>query len=193
LLDGSPQPFHEDVIKASASSVHTDLHVVSFQDACELRAGEMAALVGIEYLRLVFVLFKNFFQTLKNKINIQSAAQFPIQNVAGEPVNDSDEIGKTFFQSNVSDVGTPYLVGFYNIQIAQEIRIRLMILVCITQILLRINGLNAHYPHKFPDMTPSDGNMMSQIQFSFDAAAAIERRPGIDSINQIHNALIFFA
>ena len=48
----APQSLDKDVVHASALAVHADRDPVPFQGAGEVVAGELAALVGIEDLRL---------------------------------------------------------------------------------------------------------------------------------------------
>src|SRR3954468_20510372 len=52
VLDGSPEPLHEHIVAPSSSTVHADGDRVAGQQAGERRAGELAALIGVEDLRL---------------------------------------------------------------------------------------------------------------------------------------------
>src|ERR1019366_750467 len=52
VLDAAPQPLDEDVIPPSPFAVHADGDGVAGEHAGECRAGELRALVGVEYLRL---------------------------------------------------------------------------------------------------------------------------------------------
>ena len=51
VLDAAPEPLDEDVVEPAAFSVHADLDTVVGQRPGEVGASELAALVGIEYLR----------------------------------------------------------------------------------------------------------------------------------------------
>src|SRR5438552_8446069 len=52
VFDAAPQPFDEHVVSPSALAVHADRDAVAGEDAGEGRPGELAALVGVEDLRL---------------------------------------------------------------------------------------------------------------------------------------------
>ena len=51
-----PEPFDKHVINPAAFAIHADLDAVALDQADELRAGELAALVGVEDLRLAIAL-----------------------------------------------------------------------------------------------------------------------------------------
>ena len=52
LLKGPPQPLDENVVHAAATAIHADLDIGGLQHAGEREAGELAALIGVEYLWL---------------------------------------------------------------------------------------------------------------------------------------------
>ena len=52
VFDRSPQPLDEDVVALGALAVHADGDAGGHQYAREIKAGELAALVRIEDLRL---------------------------------------------------------------------------------------------------------------------------------------------
>src|SRR4029077_7436572 len=52
VLDAAPQPLDEDVVPPNALAVHADSDPVFDQHAGECRAGELAALIGVAYLRI---------------------------------------------------------------------------------------------------------------------------------------------
>ena len=51
VFDALPQSLHEHVVPPAAFSVHADLDAVVLQQAGEVQAGELAALVGVEDFR----------------------------------------------------------------------------------------------------------------------------------------------
>jgi hypothetical protein len=116
LFDASPQSFHENIIKIPPSSVHADLNIMHFQYTRKLRTGEVTALIGIENSRLCF--FQGFMQTLQTEIHFQRIGHFPIDHVAGIPIDDGYQVGETFLQFDICDIGTPDLIGFFNVQMA---------------------------------------------------------------------------
>ena len=52
ILHVAPEPFHEDVIQGSATSVHANFDVFAFQNVGECRARELRALVAVKDLWL---------------------------------------------------------------------------------------------------------------------------------------------
>src|SRR5205807_7225466 len=52
IFDRAPQPFDEDVVHEAATPVHRNRDARSFESVGERGAGELRALVGVEYLRL---------------------------------------------------------------------------------------------------------------------------------------------
>ncbi len=52
IFERAPQPLDEDVVHAAAPTVHGDRHIRVLEDTGEVEAGELAALVGVEDLRL---------------------------------------------------------------------------------------------------------------------------------------------
>ena len=51
IFDRLPEPLNKDIVAPSAFAVHADFDVVLVQDCDEGITGELAALVGVEYLR----------------------------------------------------------------------------------------------------------------------------------------------
>ena len=51
-----PEPFNKDVIDPATFAIHADLDAVALDQVDERRAGKLAALVGIEDLRLSMAL-----------------------------------------------------------------------------------------------------------------------------------------
>ena len=51
VLDAAPEPFHKDIIQCPTAPVHADRDSFAFKHASKSFAGELAALVGVEYLR----------------------------------------------------------------------------------------------------------------------------------------------
>ena len=51
VLHRAPESLDKDVVHPSSFAIHADCNVVRLQDACELFAGELAPLIGVEDLR----------------------------------------------------------------------------------------------------------------------------------------------
>lgn len=56
MLDRSPEVFDKDIVQRSAFSIHADRDAVGCKNASEFRAGELAALIRIEYFRIAMLL-----------------------------------------------------------------------------------------------------------------------------------------
>jgi hypothetical protein len=55
VFDASPKPFHKDVVIGLATTVHADGDCLAFHNVSEDFAGELAALVAVEYLGLAML------------------------------------------------------------------------------------------------------------------------------------------
>jgi hypothetical protein len=61
ILDGLPDPLDEHAVSPAALAVHADVDAVLSWQPSEVFAGELTALIGVEYLRF-FILGKSLFQ-----------------------------------------------------------------------------------------------------------------------------------
>src|SRR5215212_7923175 len=52
ILDGPPEPFDEDVVAPGTLAIHADRDLVLQQQIGEVRASELAPLIGVEDVRL---------------------------------------------------------------------------------------------------------------------------------------------
>lgn len=190
LLDASPQPFHEDIVQIPSASVHADSDIMRLQYTRKLRTGEVTALIGIEDVGLR--LFQGFMQTFQTKINFQGIGDFPVDDIARVPIDDGYQVGETFLQFDIGDVDTPDLIGFFNVQISQEVGIDWILSVSQTEIFLRIQSLNAHCFHQGANFVPSDGNGMREIEFGFHPSISVKRMGGVDFVDKIHRFFVVF-
>ena len=55
VFDALPESFHEHVVAPTACPVHADLNAVGAQQPGEFEAGELAALIGVEDLRVAIL------------------------------------------------------------------------------------------------------------------------------------------
>src|SRR5438445_7962208 len=51
IFDALPEPFNEHVVTPASLAIHADLDTVFLEQSGELAAGELATLIGVEYLR----------------------------------------------------------------------------------------------------------------------------------------------
>lgn len=73
VFDGAPEALDEDVVPPGALAIHADLDLSSGQHFDELGRSELAALIGVEYLRRA-VTRQRFLHSFYAKIGLQRAA-----------------------------------------------------------------------------------------------------------------------
>ena len=103
VLHRAPESFDKDVVHPPSFSVHADRNVVRLQDAGELLAGELSALVGVKDLRPA-VFCNGFFQSVGAKVRGHGVRQPPRQDFARGPVHHRHQVGKALGHGDVSDV-----------------------------------------------------------------------------------------
>ncbi len=91
VFDRAPQPFDKDVVAPGALAVHADSDGVLDQRAGEGRAGELAALIGVEDIRRA-VACQGLFQRLDAESSLHRDRQAIAEDPAAEPVDDSGEV-----------------------------------------------------------------------------------------------------
>jgi len=83
------------------------------------------------------------------------------------------------FQPDVGDVRTPDLIGSIDEEMPQEIGIDAILDIGDAEVLLGIQGSNAHNLHQGAHSVTSDGNVIGAIEFGLDASIAKERVLGV--------------
>src|SRR5207244_10966559 len=101
VFHGSPQPLGENVVQRASTSIHADHNARALQSSCELLAGELCSLIGIEDLRLRFL--QSTIQRRQTEARVQRDRDFPLHDIAAEPVQNRHQIHESTPQSNVSD------------------------------------------------------------------------------------------
>jgi hypothetical protein len=76
VLDRFPQPFHEHVVAPAALAVHADGDAIVLEQLREFETGELAALIGIEYLRRAVALDRLLYR-LDAEVRRQCVRQAP--------------------------------------------------------------------------------------------------------------------
>src|SRR5271163_1582458 len=103
VLDRAPQAFDEDVVHETAASVHRNRDSGGFELAREGGAGELRALVGVEYLRFSVAL-QGLIQRVEAETRVHRIRQPPGQHRAAGPVDDRHQIEMTARHRNIGDV-----------------------------------------------------------------------------------------
>src|SRR3954454_15976264 len=181
IFDGSPESLHEHIVAPCAPAIHADSDGLVDQLAGECGTGELAALVGIEDLRLAMAS-----QGLLDRLDaeLHRDRQPPGQNPPAEPVDDGGEIDKTARHGNVGQIHGPDLVGARDRQIAQQVRINLVPRRRLGGIWLAVNGLDPHALHQRGDMSAANLETLSRQQITQHAAA----REGEIQMQLVHPA-----
>ena len=145
VFQRSPEPFDEDVVEGSATTIHADLNPACKQSFCVRTACELNTLICVEDLR--DALFKSLIQSRQTELHVHAVGQSPAQNVAAVPVHDSHQIQESSTQRKIRDVAAPNLVGTINDNVSQQIRIHLVAWVAFGGGWTRSNPFQAHQSH----------------------------------------------
>src|SRR5674476_1411024 len=148
VFDAAPQSLDEHVIPPSPFAVHADGDGVAGEHAGECRAGELRALVGVEYLRLA-VTSQGILQGLDAEGSFHRDRQPPRQNPAGRPIEHDSEVNETALHGDIGAVHRPDLVRSRNRPAAQQIRIDLVTWLRLGGARTPIERLYPHAPHEW--------------------------------------------
>jgi len=109
------------------------------------------------------------------------------------PVDNGGQIAETMFQFNIGDIGRPDLVRFSYRQSSEQIRVYLVLFVCLAQILLflGIYGNQPHLNHQCPDVVFADWNTIVSSENGRHSSLAIAGMLSIDGVYYIHDEQIF--
>ena len=149
-LECPPQPLDVNVVQRSSLAIHADADAFPSQVLHPLSAGKLAALVGVDYLRLA-VLSYSLLQHRKACLCLQAVGQAPADHEAAVHVDDGRQVHKPLFQRNVGDVHLPDLVAVAYLQAPQQVGVNILRMPQPAQVLFWVDGLQAHEPEQ-----PSD-------------------------------------
>ena len=77
MFDAAPEAFHKDMVQCPASPVHADCDAVSLENISKHRAGELTALVRVEYLRHTVDLYRLFQAVHAESLTAYSTTAMP--------------------------------------------------------------------------------------------------------------------
>ena len=183
ILEGSPKAFNKYVVQVAATPVHADAHPGLPQHRGELAAGKLAALIGVEDLRLGPP--QSFLQGEHTEAALQGVGKLPAQHVAAELVQHHGQEKESSAQPQVSDVAAPYLVGPLDRQTPQQIRENAVLPVPLAQVSTRINSLQAHLAHEPLDAASSHCMALSTQPLGHPARTK-KRILGVELIHAMH-------
>ena len=107
-LEGSPEPFREDIVDGSPFAVHTDPDVSGEKPFQIAVTGEMAPLVAVENVRESGL--KSPVHTVEDKRHLERLIQRPGDDIPGMPVDDRHEVHPSVRHADVGDVDPPDVV-----------------------------------------------------------------------------------
>lgn len=128
VLQRPPQALDEDVVHPTAAATHRDADTGIAQRVGESEAGELAALVGVEDAGPA-VTGDRFLQRFDTEVGVHRVREIPGQNLPAGPVHNRHEVEEPSSHRDISHVGTPDLVRLLDGQMAQQIRIDLVLRV----------------------------------------------------------------
>jgi len=184
ILHRAPQPFSEDVVEASAATVHADAQVrMSLEDREVLSTRELAALVGV--VDLGDAEGERGLDGLDAEPDRQTPRQPPRQDVPRIPVQDRHEVKPLALGAHVGEIRAPNLIGTANGHVPQEVRIGLVGRVRRTRLPARTQGLDAHHPHQALDPFVVVRDAVAH-ELCRDPGRAVVRVAGVDLVNPVH-------
>lgn len=155
VLHRAPQPLDHDIVAPGAAAVHADGNLFSHQNTGEGLAGELAALVRIENLRFA-IARQSFLERFHAKVGLQRDRDPVAEDLAAEPVNDSDKIDEALGHGDVADVCRPDLIRLHNRQFAQKIGVDLVPWRRLGGAGAAIDRLDRHLLHQARDMAAAN-------------------------------------
>lgn len=95
IFEAAPQPLDKHVVHPTDFAVHRDLDIGIEKHVNKARAGELAALVGVENGR--FAIYRHrLLQGFDAEVSLHGVRQLPRQNLACCPIHHRDQIQKPF-------------------------------------------------------------------------------------------------
>src|SRR6201997_2594935 len=125
VFDASPQTLNEHVVSPSPLAIHIDRYSPVGKDTGERRAGELAALICVEDVRLA-VTSQCIFKCRNAERGFHSDRQPPRQHAATETIEHDGEVDKATRHRNIRDVHRPDLVRPRDLKAPQQIRVDLV-------------------------------------------------------------------
>jgi hypothetical protein len=115
IFQAAPQPLDEDVVQKSPFAVHADPHASVRKLVQERGAGELHALIGVEYFWPAMPVHR-LAQCIDAKVRLHGDRKPPRQHPPAEPVHHRHQINKPFGHWDIRDVRAPHLVRPVNDQ-----------------------------------------------------------------------------
>ena len=133
----------------------------------EVGRGELRALIGLPDFGLAEA--ERGVERGQTEASFQSVGEFPTEDETAEPIHDGDQVQKAAAHRDVSNIGTPDVVGALDRDAAQQVRIHFVTRRRAAQVRFGIQGFDTQDAHQ-----PLDA---FAVHFQFDGhfAAAVKR------------------
>ena len=158
----SPKSFNPDNILCPAAAVHANPHFRMFcARFLPIQAGKLTSLIRVNNFRYS-ILRDGVFEHLNAVRRIQCVMQTPAHDKTTVNVDDGRQVHESFRHRDIRNVYTPYLIPMVYLLSPPQIRHDVNSRSGNTQVLLRIDGLDAHQTHQATDSALS--NLVTLIQ-----------------------------
>jgi len=121
ILQAGPETLDDGVIPAVAHSAHAALDVELGEFILVLRAGVLAAAIGVVKDRVHWLsVGQGHFQGFDAEIRVQGVLHAPADDLSAEQVDDAGQVEEAFIGGDVGDIGGPFLIGCGGVEFAVE-------------------------------------------------------------------------
>lgn len=172
ILEGPKPALDLDIVNPTALAIHALAYMVLIEELFVFLACELTALIRVQNLWSDHA--ERLLAGLDTGSGVQRVIQFPSDDAAAVPVNDSCQVQESVLHRNVGDVDGPCLIRTCYISIPKQIRDHSRTLQTFRKVQLRIDRINGHFGHPPSFLLPSD---VITTQFQL---AAICRAPRSD-------------
>jgi len=149
VLQTAPQAFDENVVQGAAASIHTDGDAALLQGRQKIGRGELGPLIRIPDFGLAET--ERCVECRQTEAGFHRVGEFPAEHETAEPIHHGDQVEKPTMHRNVRNIGAPDLVGPFDGNAAQQIRVDLVAGRRTTQVRFRIKGFDIQNTHQSLD------------------------------------------
>src|SRR5215831_2551113 len=155
VFDASPQTLNKHIVSPGPLAIHADRNSPVGKNTGERRAGELAALICVEDVRLA-VTSQRIFKRRNAERGFHGDRQPPRQHAATEPIEHDGEVDKAPRHRNIRDVHRPDLVRPRDPNPPQQVGIDLVARLRRGGAWAAIERFYPHAPHQRSYMPTAD-------------------------------------
>jgi hypothetical protein len=116
-----------------------------FSGRQKIGRGELRPLIGIPDFGLAEA--ERGPERRQTEAGLHRIGQFPTEHVTAEPIHDGDQVEEAATHRNVRNIGTPDVIGPFDRDAAQQVRVDLVTRRRPAQVRFGIEGFDAHNTH----------------------------------------------